>query len=199
MATLSSELNALPLEQLIGSLASSLVKAQGLAADETARLIDQIGFEHGEDGAASTLRTIGFSFTQLEADETGDQVNESQVNVTLPLLGMVNIPSIAIDEATMNLEVRLVAHGDEDNGAPAVQEPTPPIGLGTQVAKPRRLFAVPARKNAIVDNRPVDAGASVRVTVKFKRLEQPLGIDKLLNLIDTASEVTPEAVERASE
>ena len=189
MTILSAELNALPLEQLVGSLAGSLVKAQGLAADETARLIDQIGFEDVEGDEPPRLRTFDFQFTRTEVDETTDEIKQSTVSVTLPLLSIINIPSIAVDEANMDLEFRIVAHGDQEERTTSSRSIAASSGAA-QLIQPRRLYAIPARKNTVVNNEVVDSSASVRVSVKFKRLEQPLGVDKLMSLIDDAATET---------
>ena len=187
---LSAELNALPLEQLIGSLAGALVKAQGLAADETARFIDAVAFEPANGDEPPALRMFDFTFTRAEIDEGTDEVVQRQVTVALPLLSILNIPSISIGEATMDLHVRIVAHGEEEEAEPAGPGS---IGSVSKAGRPglvRKVYSLPARAPKKIQTtqgeETVDSQAALRVKVTFRQDGQPLGIDKLMNLADTA-------------
>lgn len=174
MAT-SLAAQALLIEQLLGGSLSAVVKAQAMAADQLVALIDQIGFEgEGED---RKVRSFPFSFSRNEVDPESGEIVTREVTASVPLLSIVNLPSIAVDEATVDMELQLVA------SAPASSAPTLPAA--PRLPSPVALFATPLQPRAVRQQQVDSAPVGMRVSVKLRR-QDALGIDRLQSLLDNA-------------
>src|SRR2546425_1018559 len=103
------------IEHLVGSVLSSIVKAQGLAASQLVDLVETIGFET-VPGEGRRTRMFSFDFIRTEVDAATNQIVRNKVTASVPLLTLVNLPSIAIQEATVEMELRLVAHEETTPG-----------------------------------------------------------------------------------
>jgi hypothetical protein len=184
MQHVSSEMNALQLDEIIGSTLSSVVKAQGMMSSQLADFIEQVGFEKPEPGKAPKARTFSFSFNRTEQNPTTGAMENRQVTAELPLLSILSLPCMAVDEASIDFELKVVAH----NEPPA--SPTPKaIGKLGQREEPRKLYTVQARKTPI---RQLDGTKSVETTGTLKvkvvvRRQETMGIQKIQALLDSAT------------
>lgn len=177
----SAELFALPLDELIGSMASALVRAQSLSSDETARFVNAVGFEAAPDGTPK-VRTFDFKFSRSDLVPGTEDVRQSEVTVTLPLLSMMAIPTLIVEEATLDLDINIKLHDAPQPPAPGPA--TALAGVATATLQPRVLMAVMAPRPTT--QRTISEEANMHVSVKFRRAEAPLGLDKLLRLLDTS-------------
>jgi hypothetical protein len=189
----SSETNAQLIEELLGSTLASIVKTQGMIASQIAQIIETIGFEPTPAGAPLKTRTFSFEFIRSEVSEGSDEIRRKKVTATLPLLSIVNLPSLVIDEANIDLNLRLVAH-DPTPIQPATKRLDP--GSLAQLPQARKLFVVAERPSQPVGSND-QRTASMHVTVKLKQQPFPLGLDRLQSLLEDSSDqdeidVTPQ-------
>ncbi len=56
------------IEQFVGSILSSVVKAQGLAASQLMQIVETVGFEPPAPGVERKARTFTFDFYRTEVD-----------------------------------------------------------------------------------------------------------------------------------
>jgi hypothetical protein len=171
------------LEHLVGSVLSSIVKSQGLAATQLVEMIEQIGFEPPTEGEARKARTFSFDFFRSEVDEATNEMVRRRVTANVPLLTLVNLPAIAIEEAKINMDLRLVAH--EESGTPEDDQ------------KPLRLFAVPAKKQLVRTPREafaIDSAGTVKIQITMRQ-QETLGLEKVQNLLESGTEelISPES------
>ena len=159
MSTVSSELNALELDQVVGSALAAVIKAQGLAASQLADFIQNVGFATPAGGNPPAARTFAFTFNRSELDKSTGTMIQKQVTAEVPVLSILSLPAIAIDEATLDFELKIVAH---DAGSPAASLAAAAAPLnksvrGSKVAAPlleapvqaAKLFTVPARATLV--------------------------------------------------
>ena len=184
MSTVSSELNALQLDDIIGSSLAAVVKAQGLMASQLADFIEKVGFEAPIAGQPLKARTFAFTFNRSELDKNTGVVSQKQVTAEVPLLSILSLPSLAVDEATLDFDLKIVAH-QESSAASA--------GTGSQRiapgATPSKLFATPARKvpvKAADGTNTMDTTGTIKVSVVMRR-QDTLGLQKIQALLDSAS------------
>lgn len=90
------------------------IEAQALAAKTTVDFIEKVGFipkdqnqdmmflDETKDADAGTVRNVTFKYKK--ADENGDQ---KDVELSVPILSIVPIPYIRIDEMTINFTAKL--------------------------------------------------------------------------------------------
>jgi len=164
------------IEHLVGSVLSSIVKAQGLAASQLVDMVEKVGFEPPAPGVPRKVRTFTFDFFRTEVDPATNQVVRNKITASVPLLTLINLPSISIQEATIDMDLQLVAH-----------EP------GAKSADPLNLWVVPARKQLVRtpdQALALDAAGTIKLHVVMRQ-ESPLGLDKIQSLLDSGSEESP--------
>lgn len=164
------------IEHLVGSVLSSIVKSQGLAASQLVDLIEEIGFEPRVGDEPRKTRTFDFDFYRSEVDDATQEVVRRKVTASVPLLTLVNLPAIAIQEAKVRMDLRLVAH----------QESQTP-GEGSDALK---LYAVPAKKQLVrtaSEAFAIDSAGTIKIEVTMSQ-QEPLGLDKVQSLLDSGNE-----------
>lgn len=193
----SIQTHALLVEQLLGAALGSVVKAQGLIASQIADLVESVGFEDAPDGGPMVARTFSFTFTRVTpAVDGSDELLEQDVTVKLPLLSVISLPTIAIDEATVSLDMKIVAYEPPPAGAKglgAVRDSALrqlPAGIA---ARPVGLYALPARPqrppaSARGTQQPTDA--AVHVSVTLRRIESPVGMEQIEAMLTEALKTT---------
>ena len=171
------------IEHLVGSVLSSIVKAQGLAASQLVDMVEKVGFEPPAPGLPRKVRTFTFDFFRTEVDPATHQIVRNKVTASVPLLTLINLPSLAIQEATIDMDLQLVAH-----------EP------GAKSEDPLSLWVVPARKQVVRtpdQALALDAAGTIKLHVVMRQ-ESPLGLDKIQSLLDSGSEESALQQERVT-
>ena len=124
MGYATDTLTALPFGAVIGGPLKAAIEAQALAARTTIEFIERVGFEppapntpdpfdvafvdketEAQKIAKSSLgpvRNVTFSYESVKADGTVDKVS-----LTVPILTIVPIPYIRIDELTINFIAKI--------------------------------------------------------------------------------------------
>ena len=67
-ANIGAELQALPLEYMLGTPMTAVIKAQALAAQTTVAFIEQVGLEEDSITGELSVRAAEFSFTEAVPD-----------------------------------------------------------------------------------------------------------------------------------
>ena len=166
------------IEHLVGSVLSSIVKAQGLAASQLVDMVEKVGFSppDANAGVPRQVRTFSFDFVRTEVDPTTNKLVRNNVTATVPLLTLINLPAIAIDEATIDMELQLVSHEESS---------TAPSGSGKL-----DLYVVPAKKQVVRTGSQalaVDSAGTIKLHVVMRQ-EQALGLDKIQRLLDSGGD-----------
>jgi len=167
-------LEALPLSELLGSLLEAVVDAQARAARATVDFVEEVGFESTEDGLK--LRTVSLRFTKK--DENGEP---AEFEVEVPLLAMVNVPSLAVKQAKLSFSYDVVTQGSDKE-----EQPSSPGGLLLKRARPIKL-------TGFIRTKPIatsDSSSTSRRTtaidldVTLEQQEVPLGVERLFDLAE---------------
>lgn len=117
MSRAVAELRQIPFAYLIGAPMKAAIEAQALAAQSTIEFIQKVGFKAADfdagpdmlfddpsaDADVGELRNV--TFTYFKKDETGN--NEGTFELRVPLLAIVPIPYIRIDEMTIDFKAKL--------------------------------------------------------------------------------------------
>jgi hypothetical protein len=108
------ELSQIPFGTLIGQPLKAAIEAQALAAKTTVDFIEKVGFvpkdpnqdmmfiDETQDADAGDVRNVTFSYKK--ADANGDQ---KDVQLSVPILSIVPIPFIRIEEMTIDFTAKL--------------------------------------------------------------------------------------------
>ena len=90
----------LVLNETLGSLLGSIVNAQVTSANASIDFIHQVGLLPKKEGeTAQELETIKFKYQKLDADN-----NPTSFVLEVPLLALVDIPSMSVKKATISFE-----------------------------------------------------------------------------------------------
>ena len=179
-------------EEYLGSTLSAVVKAQGLLSSQLAEFIERVGFEppsEEEPDAPLRARTFSFEFSRTEVGE-GDELVTRTVTASLPLLSIVSLPALAIDSADIEMDLRIVATEAPPTPAPRPRPPgRRPSGPLVPVERPPlKLWTVPLRPLPPAAGTPARPGVTtvggIRVSVTLRRLELPLGLERVERLLN---------------
>jgi hypothetical protein len=175
------------IEDYLGSTLTSVVKAQGLLSSQLAEFIERIGFEPPEaDGEPLRARTFSFEFLRTEVGED-EQVHTRRVTATLPLLTIVSLPALAIDTADFEMDLRIIATDAPDDGGTGRARLLPggvrPLQLWTIPGRPRPPVVAPPPGRPPRPEPPAAVG-SVHISVTLRRLDLPLGLERVERLLN---------------
>jgi Protein of unknown function (DUF2589) len=107
-ANIGAELQALPLEYMLGTPMTAVIKAQALAAQTTINFIEKIGLEEDSITGDLALRTAVFSFIQPVPDPANPgAVIEQEAKLTVPLLSLAPIPFIRVSDLNVSFEFKI--------------------------------------------------------------------------------------------
>jgi Protein of unknown function (DUF2589) len=107
-ANIGAELQALPLEYMLGAPMAATIKAQALAAQTTVDFIEKVGLEEDPNTGELSLRTAEFSYIQpLPDPTTPGAIIEQQATLRVPLLSMVPIPFIRVSDLNVSFEFKI--------------------------------------------------------------------------------------------
>ena len=97
-------LGSIPYGTLIGAPMTAAVEAQALSAQTSIDFIRSIGFESTEDGTGfGAVRQVTFSYSRRDTT-TGE---ETDVSLKVPLLTIVPIPYLRIDDMTIDFTSKI--------------------------------------------------------------------------------------------
>jgi hypothetical protein len=101
-----SDITDVPLYQIIGAPLLALVQGEAQAAQATARFIQEIGFESSQDEPLQfgRLKTVTFRYSKTSVGGT-----ISQLEVEIPVLSIVPIPTLQIREAEIDFSVEITS------------------------------------------------------------------------------------------
>jgi Protein of unknown function (DUF2589) len=177
-----TSVEALELSQLLGALLGSVVDAQAASARATVDFIEDVGFE--VSGTERRMRTVTMRYTKK--DENGEFAD---FEVEVPLLALVNVPSLAVKHAVLTFGYDIVT---ATSGTP----PPPPSGGGA--ATPVIGKIVPATLTGFVrpqtiapvggagttTTTPARRTTAVDLQVTLEQQEIPIGIERLFDLAE---------------
>lgn len=109
-ANIGAELQALPLEYMLGTPMTAVIKAQALAAQTTIDFIEKVGLEEDPNSPTGELivRTAEFSFIQPIPDPANPgAVIERDAKLTVPLLSLTPIPFIRVSDLNVSFEFKI--------------------------------------------------------------------------------------------
>jgi len=172
---------ALEISEFLGSLLASVVNAQAQSARATVAFIDDVGFEDTPEGDRMRMVTLRYK----KRDEN-DEITEFEVAV--PLLALVNVPSLAVSEAKLSFSYDVVS---------AAAAPDSTSGDGSNVGKaigPRPAIVKGiARKKTTGDAPSAKVTAAIDLDVTLAQQEVPIGVERLFDLAELG--ITEDKVE----
>lgn len=183
-------LNGIPFESIIGGPLSACIKAQAEAAVSTVNFIESVGLTKGADGRSEAVYVV-FTYVQ----------NGRKVNVSVPLLAIVPIPYIAINNISLDFKVAITGTDsssvvdEESLESNETKETSSKKGGGwlTTRKTSKMTTSVSTKKDSkSTQDSAFSIEATMDVHVQAGQESMPAGMAKVLELLGSAMDVVPE-------
>lgn len=172
---------ALPLEQIIGGPLQAVVQGQVLAANATADFIQQVGLL-GDSSDQQRVRTVDFKFRRTRPSVSGDNQDEiktEEVTLNVPLLTILPVPFIRIEEAEIDFEAKVSSITTNQTSTAFG------VAVGASVFGGKLRINVNYSQSAKFSDQ-VNRAATLGVKVRAVQDETPAGLAKVLEILETA-------------
>lgn len=175
--SLTSELNNIDFQKMIGGPLQAAVDAQVKSSLATVEFINAVGFTTDPQTQKRELVMVDFSHTKKDVDDTG-AAKVTDVNVKVPLLAMLQIPSLRIEHVIIDFNVKLNS----------VQTSSVSDKLGIDASASGGWGPVNFKVSASYQ-RQSSSGVEVKkeyalnVNVKAVQDEIPAGLEKILGML----------------
>lgn len=193
MADYGNEISSISLGSIIGGALSAIVEAQSQAAHTTVNFINEVGFE-GEQGERNPVY-VDFQYEKsVVPEQTGEQGEEENVKqitkLKVPLLTMVPIPYIRIDDATIDFKVKINSVQETKTSSDLTYGGTTEAHANYNGFRFKTGIKLSAsisnqKKSSTSDN--VTRDYSLNIHVHAKQDDMPAGVERLLDLLSDAS------------
>lgn len=204
MSSNGNEFSGLPLADLIGAPLGAACDAQLRLAKSTADFINSVGFtaEAAADGAGPTKlvpRQVDFAFWRPTSEgvatgSSGESVaNVEQVAISVPLLALVNVPSLSIKsiDISFEMEVKSAESSSESDDKSMALDGSIGGGWGPMKADVKIAGSVASHRES---TRSSDSSAKYHVEVKARDDGMPEGLCRVIDILQSA--IRPLSVSR---
>ncbi len=183
-------LTGIPFESIIGGPLSACIKAQAEAAVSTVNFIEAVGLQQGENNTKEAVYVV-FSYLQ----------NGRRANISVPLLTIVPIPYIAINNIEIDFKVAI--NGTEESSledgtsveSNFEKETSSKKGGGwltkRKTSKMKTSISSKRDSKSTQDSR-FSIEATMDVHVQAGQESMPSGMAKILGMLSEAIDVVPE-------
>ncbi|WP_245671588.1 DUF2589 domain-containing protein [Nocardia amamiensis] len=150
----------LKLGDLLGSLMGAVVDAQAQAARASIEFVRDVGLISEQPSGTERLRTVSLRYRKR--DENGALAD---FEVEVPLLAMVNVPSLAVKEASFSMAYDVVT-----------------VKAASDTTKRSVMTGVIRKKTAASDRKTTTMSVDVEVTIAQEAT--PIGVERLFDLAE---------------
>lgn len=209
MADYGNEISSISLGSIIGGALSAIVEAQSQAAHTTVNFINEVGFE-GEQGKRKPVY-VDFQYEKTLTPEEAKSEKESEggsaggtkdpaqaenlkqvTNLKVPLLTMVPIPYIRVDDATIDFNVKINSVQETKSSSDLKYGGKTEANAnynGFRFKTGIKLSASISNQKKSSTSDTVKRDYSLNVHVHAKQDDMPAGVERLLDLLSDASSV----------
>lgn len=187
--TVGDQFKGLDMHSLIAEPLIAACEAQSMLAASTAKFIQDAGLEKAKDGK-SEIKTTAFSFQRGLLGENGENIGTQTVSMEVPLLAIVKIPTLAIDDIniTFDMDVTSVECSEKSSDQGGTRAENARIGFGPFSAKVNIKESVASHEK---NTRSTDNAKKYQVSVDAKDAGIPEGLERMLEILANASSTTP--------
>lgn len=187
----ATELASLPFDTIIASPLVAVIRAQSTSAKSTLEFVDSC-----IDKTTHEVKNVSFNYVKTYDSDAGPR--EQRNTLSVPILTMVQVPFLRVEEVTLQFNVKLSSH-DWDKSSSDYKVGTSVsggFGIGGLGVKLSGSFAF-SRKN--------DKGAevtrehSLAIWVKAVQDQMPAGMERILSVLESAIREQPAAQQPANE
>ena len=162
---IANQFTGLPIENLIAAPLLAAAEGQKTLAATTASFIQEVGMD--KDG---NTKSVAFKY------EDGSE----SVALDVPLLSIINIPSLCVDEIGINFDMEVSTQTDSKSSTDTSATASASVGWGCWSAKFEGKVSHHSE-----NSRKSDTSAKYTVSVKGKQ-EKPEGLMKVLDMLNNS-------------
>lgn len=190
LVKMSDQFGGLDMANLIGGPLKAACDAQSMMASATAQFIEDVGIV--KENNTRKLRTTAFSFVRSSTDEETGKLKTEHVSMDVPLLAIVKVPTLAIDnvDVTFDMEVKSSTTSEKKEDKAASAEVNGGYKFGGFHVDATIKGSVSCHES---NTRSSDNSAKYHVQVHAKDYGMPEGLSRMLDILATAC--TPTAIE----
>jgi hypothetical protein len=200
------ELAQIPFSHLIGGPLKAAVEAQALAAQSTIEFIQKVGFKQSsqappdlvlnnpnQDANAGEIRNVTFKYTKRDQND-----QEKSFALTVPLLTIVPIPYIRIDEVNINFSCKLTDQVERNTSTNSSFKLDSSVTGGysawwSPIKVEVRVNATYNTASATSERVTSTREYNMQVGVRAVQDDMPAGLAKVLSILETSIKETPPA------
>lgn len=172
-----NELNNIDFRKMIGGPLQAVIDAQVASSLATVNFINNVGFTIDPTTNKKELVMVDFTHNRKDVKEDGTETSK-EIAVKVPLLAMLPIPSLRIEQATIDFNVKL--------NSVASASVSDELGIKVEAGGgfgPINFKVSASYQRKTSSNVEVKKEYALNVNVKVSQDEIPPGLEKLLNLL----------------
>jgi hypothetical protein len=184
---IGQELSSIDFQSMIGGPLNAVIKAQAQSAQTSVDFIKSVGFNPPESGTDAGKPTM-VSFTYDKAIETKDTqgnitVTPTPYNITVPILTMLPIPFIRVEEVTIdfNAKINSVAESTTSSSSDLNASLAAKGGWGPVSVELKCSYS---NKKSTSSTEKTERTYSLAIHVRAVQDELPAGLEKLLSILE---------------
>lgn len=186
LVSMQDQFSGLDMGALIGGPLKAACDAQIMMAKATSDFIQNVGMDAVDTHGVKKVRTVDFSFERPSTAGDGNGIGMEKVNLSVPLLSIVKIPALAVDDVnvTFDMEVKSSVCSESKSDKSASVDASAGVKFGSFSANVNIKGSVSAHES---NTRKSDNSAKYHVEVHAKDTGMPEGLAKVLDILSTAS------------
>lgn len=198
LVRMGDQFSGLDMGALIGGPLKAACEAQSMLANSQLNFIEQIGLCSDDNGKTTKVRTTSFSFTRSAASEITDEKGVAKpqteyVEMNIPLLAIVNVPSLAIDKVNITFDMEVKSSTSSES----TKDTSGDMSVTTGGKFGGFHFDVSIKGSVSChdkNTRSSDNSAKYHVEVTASQQPTPEGLSRMIDILNTA--ITPTKVEK---
>jgi len=174
-ADFTEEIGSIDFAKLIGGPLNACVTAQTNASVATANFIKEVGFKEG----GKDLVMVDFTHNrEVPAEDGSGSTTSKEVKLTVPLISILNIPSLRIENITIDFNVKLNSTYSKNINSSIGVNANAKAGWG-----PVKMSVSASYRRSSSTGVKVEKEYSMNVKVLATNDEMPAGLEKVLGML----------------
>ncbi len=196
MPNYGNEIASISLGSIIGGALNAIVEAQSQAANTTVEFIKSVGFTTDKTTGVMEPVYVDFQYAKGQMENEKGEKTQTVSNLKVPVLSMVPIPFIRVDDATIDFNVKINSVEETKSSKDTTAGGSTEAHAGYNGWR----FKTGIKLNASFSNQKkssmsdtVKKDYSLNVHVHAVQDDMPAGVERLLGILeDSIIQVTEE-------
>lgn len=189
---LGDELSSIDFKSMIGGPLDAVVRAQAQSAQTSVDFIKAVGFD--ADDGTPTMVTFSYMKPVEQTDSDGNVtgVTPTKYDLTVPILTMLPIPFIRVEETTIafNAKINSVQESTTTSSHDLSTTLSVKGGWGPVSASLKASYSY---KKSNSSSSKIERTYSLSINVKAVQDELPAGTERLLGILENSIQEVPSA------